>query len=69
MQLLLWNILRVVRHKVGWGPYLRKSQVIFMTTYKFLRWIHYEMDGRNSRYIGELLEWHLGDAGNLTRSE
>ena len=30
----------------------------------------YEMDGRRSRYIGEVLEWYRGeDAGDLKRSE
>ena len=30
----------------------------------------YEMDGRKSRYIGEVLEWDRGeDAGDLKRSE
>ena len=30
----------------------------------------YEMDGRKSRYIGEVLEWYRGeDAGDLTRRE
>ena len=30
----------------------------------------YEMDGRKSRYIGEVLEWYRGeDAGDLKRSE
>ena len=30
----------------------------------------YEMDGRKSRYIGEVLDWHRGeDAGDLKRSE
>ena len=30
----------------------------------------YEMDGRKSRYIAEVLEWHRGeDAGDLKRSE
>ena len=30
----------------------------------------YEMDGRKSRYIGEVLEWYGGeDAGGLKRSE
>ena len=38
--MLLWNILRVVRHKVGQGPYLCRSQVMLMTTCKFLRWMH-----------------------------
>ena len=30
----------------------------------------YEMDGRESRYIGEVLDWYRGeDAGDLKRSE
>ena len=30
----------------------------------------YEMDGRKSRYIGEVLEWYRGDdSGDLKRSE
>ena len=30
----------------------------------------YELDGRKSRYIGEVLEWYRGeDAGDLKRSE
>ena len=30
----------------------------------------YEIDGRNSRYIGEVLDWYRGeDAGDLKRSE
>ena len=30
----------------------------------------YEMDGRKSRYIGEVLDWYRGeDAGDLKRSE
>ena len=42
-----------------------------MTTYKFMRWIHStKMDGRKSRYIGEVLEWFRGkDAGDFKRSE
>ena len=39
IHVLLWNILRVVRHKVGRGPYLCRSQGMLMTTYKFMRWI------------------------------
>ena len=35
----LWSILRVGRHQVGRGPYLCRSQVMLMTTYKFLRWM------------------------------
>ena len=40
IHMVLWNILRVVRHEVGRGPYLCRSQVMLMTTYKFLRWMH-----------------------------
>ena len=39
-QLLLWNILRVVRRKIGRGPYLCRSQVMLMATYKILRRMH-----------------------------
>ena len=31
---------RVVRHKINWCPYLCGSQVMLMTTYKVLRWMH-----------------------------
>ena len=32
--------------------------------------VFYEMDGRKSRYIREVLDWHRGeDAGDLKRSE
>ena len=43
---------------------------MLMTTYKFLRWNEfYEMDGRKSRYIGEVLDWYRGaDAGDLKKS-
>ena len=34
------NILRVVGHKIGRGPYLCWSQVMLMTTYKIPRWMH-----------------------------
>ena len=39
IHMLLWSIMRVVRHNVGRGPYLCRSQVMLMTTYKFLRWM------------------------------
>ena len=39
IHMLLWNILRLVRHFVGWSPYLCRSQVMLMTTCKFLRWM------------------------------
>ena len=38
---------RVVRHKIGRGPYLCRSLVMLMTTYKFLRWV------RSSRRMDE----------------
>ena len=71
IQLLLWNILRVVRHKNRPGSVLvQKSgdvddDVQFSALDAF-----YEMDGRKSRHIGEVLEWYGGeDAGGLKRSE
>ena len=62
IHMLLWNILRTVRHQVGRGPHLCRSQVMLDALY--------EMDGRKSRHIGEVLEWYRGeDAGDLKRSE
>ena len=56
-QLFLWKILRVVRHKIGRGPYLCTSRVMLVTTYKFLRWMH-------------ATRWCRGeDAGYFKRSE
>ena len=43
-----------------------------MTACTILRWMDafYEMDGRKSGYIGEVLEWYRGeDARDLKRSE
>ena len=42
-----------------------------MTTYKFSSLdAFYDLDGRKSRYNGEVLEWYRGeDAGDLKRSE
>ena len=70
-QLLLWNILRAVRHKVCGGPYLCIRQVMLMTTHKISALDpFYEMGGRKSRYFGEVLEWYRGeDVGDLKRSE
>ena len=31
--------------------------------------VFYEMDGRKSRYIGEVLDWYRGEDGDLKRSE
>ena len=68
IQLLPWNIRRVVKHEVGWSPYLCRSQVMFVTTYKFLRCIH------STRWMDERVvtseKWYRGeDAGDLKRSE
>ena len=41
IHVLLWNIRRRVKHQVGRGPYLCRTQVMLMMTYKFLRWMHY----------------------------
>ena len=46
-RMCLWSILRVVRHKIGRGPYLCRSQVMLMTTYQFLRWM------RSARWMYE----------------
>ena len=67
IRLLLWFILRVVRHNIGRGPYLCSSQVMLMTTYKFLRWMHSTI-WMHERVV--LSAWYRGeDAGDLTRSE
>ena len=44
---------------------------MLMTTYKMSALDpFYEMDGRKSRYIGEVLDWYRGeDAGDLKRIE
>ena len=39
--------LRAVRRKIGRGPYLCRSPVMLMTTYKFLRWM------RSTRWMDE----------------
>ena len=51
--------------------YLCRSQVMMMATYKFSAVdAFYEMDGRQSRYIREVLDGYRGeDAGDLKRSE
>ena len=60
--LLLWNILRVVRHQVGRGHVDDDVQISALDAF-------YKMDGRRSRYIGEVLDWYRGeDAGDLKRS-
>ena len=71
VQLLLWNILRAVRHRVGRGPYLCRRQVMLIDDVQISALdALYEMGGRESRYIGEVLEWSRGeDAGDLKRTE
>ena len=39
-RMCLWNILRVVRHKVGRGPYLYRSLVMLTMTKQILRWMY-----------------------------
>ena len=69
--LLLWNILRVVRHKICHGPYfLKKSGRVDDDVQISVLDAFYEMDGRKSRFIGEVLDWYRReDAGDLKRSE
>ena len=57
--------------KPAGSPYLCRSQIVLMTTYKISALdAFYEMDGRKSRYIREVLEWYRGeDVGDLKRSE
>ena len=71
IQLSLWSILQLVRHKIGWGPYLcRKSGHVEDDVRISACDAFYEMDGRKSRYIGEVLEWYREEeAGDLKRSE
>ena len=40
IHMLLSSILLGVRDQVGRGPFLCRSQVMLMMTYKFLRWMH-----------------------------
>ena len=64
-------ILRVVRHRIGRGPFLCRVQVMFDYDIQISALdAFYEMDGRKSRYIREVLDWYRGeDAGDLKRSE
>ena len=62
----LWNILRVVRNKIG--PLLCRVQVMSMTTLISALDAFHEMDGPKS-CIREVLDWYRGeDAGCLRRS-
>ena len=70
-QALLWNILRVVRHKIGQGPnFVQESGHVDDDVQISALDAFYEMDGRKSRYIREVLDWYREkDAGDLRRSE
>ena len=61
----------MVRHKVGWGPYLcRRSGHVDDDVQISALDPFFKKDGRRSRYIGDVLEWYRGeDAGDLKRSE
>ena len=55
----------MARHKIGRGPYLHVDDDVQISALDAF----YEMDGRKSRYIGEVLDWYRGeDAGDLKRS-
>ena len=63
---------RAVRHKIGRGPYVLVQTLGHVDDDVHISALDafYEMDGRKSRYIGEVLEWYRGeDAGDLKRSE
>ena len=68
IHLLLWNILRVVRHKDRPGSVLvQKSGHVDDDVQIYAFDAFHEMDGRNIR---EVLDWYRGeDAGDLKRSE
>ena len=61
----------MVRHEVGRGPYLcRRSGHLDDDVQISALDAFYEMDGRKSRFIGDVLEWsRREDAGDLKRSE
>ena len=60
-----------MRHKIGLGSVLvQKSGHVDDDVQISALDAFYEMDGRRSRFIGEVLEWYRGgDAGDLKRSE
>ena len=68
IHMLLWSILRVVRHRVCQSPYLYRSQVMLMTTYQFLRWMHSTRRTDEGVVTSEKC-WSGFDAGDLKRSE
>ena len=61
----------MARDKFGRRPYLRKIQVMLMMTSKFSSVdVAYEMNGHESRYIKEVLDWFREeDTRDLKRSE
>ena len=63
--------MRVVRHKAGREPVLvQKSGHVDEDVQSSALDAFYEMDGRKSRYIREVLEWYRGeDVGDLNRSK
>ena len=70
-QLLLWNILASGETESRLGSELvQKSGHVDDDVQISALDAFYEMDGRKSRYIGEMLEWYRGeDAGDLKRNE
>ena len=60
-RMCLLNIVRVVINKIGRSPCLCRISALD---------VFCEMDGRESRYIKEVLDWYRDeDAGDLRRSE
>ena len=61
----------MVRHKIGPGSVLaQKSGHVDDDAQISALDVFYEMDGRKSRFFGEVLDWYRGeDAGDLKRSE
>ena len=60
----------MVRRKIGRGPYLQKSGYFDDDVQISASDAFCKMDGRKSRYIGEVLDWYRGeDAVDLKRSE
>ena len=65
------NILRVVRNKIGREPvFVQNSGHVDDDTQISALDVFYEMDGRESRYIKEVLDWYRDErATDLRRSE
>ena len=71
IQLVLWNILRVVKTQSRPGSvFVQKSGHVDDDEQISALDAFHEMDGRKSRYIGEVLNWYRAEgAGGLKRSE